>query len=131
MSSIRMEDSRPTLIDDGVHVDDQTMPLNRSFWAFFTANLVLSNWVIGILVIVLGMNFWSGLAVVISGNAVGAVGPALLAVMGPQTRLAQMESSRLSFGKKGTRIPSFINWLSCIGWDAVNNVPSAAAFVGF
>jgi NCS1 family nucleobase:cation symporter-1 len=131
MLTFQMEDHRPALITDGVHESDQSMPSDRSFWAFFTANLVLSTWVVGVLVIGLGMNFWWGLFVVLAGNAVGSLGPALLGVMGPKTRLTQMESSRASFGKIGTRIPSFINWLNCIGWDAVSNVPSAAAFAGF
>ena len=131
MFTVRMEDHRPALIDNGVHVDDQVMPLNRSFWAFFTVNLVLPFWVVGILVITLGMDFWSGLLVIVIGNAVGAGLTAVLATMGPKTRLSQMESSRASFGKAGTRIPSFLNWITCIGWDVVNNVPSAAAFVGF
>jgi NCS1 family nucleobase:cation symporter-1 len=49
--------------------------------------------------------------------------------MGPATGLTQMEDSRFAFGRGGTRLPSLLNWICCVGWDAVNNVPSTIALI--
>jgi NCS1 family nucleobase:cation symporter-1 len=46
--------------------------------------------------------------------------------MGPKLGLAQMAAARLPFGKS-IIVPGILNWLSCIGWDAVNNVFGAIA----
>jgi NCS1 family nucleobase:cation symporter-1 len=40
--------------------------------------------------------------------------------------MAQMPLARLPFGKSIV-VPGVLNWLSCIGWDGVNNVFGAAA----
>ena len=40
-----------------------------------------------------------------------------------------MEASRRALGRLGLRLPAFLNWIYCIGWDAVNNVPAAAALI--
>jgi NCS1 family nucleobase:cation symporter-1 len=51
--------------------------------------------------------------------------------MGPQTRFSSLEGSRFSFGRAGVRIPALFNWVNCVGWDAVNNIPAAAALAAF
>ncbi len=105
------------------------MPLEHVFWSHFSRNLGSSGWVIGVLAAALGLGFWWGLAAILVGNVLGSIPVAFCAVMGPKTGLTQMEDSRFAFGQAGTRLPSLINWLCCVGWDAVNNVPSTIALV--
>ena len=131
MFGIGMEDHRPSLIIDGVAEEQQTMSVKKTFWPFFTSNLNLGYWLVGVLLAVMDLDITTAVIVVLLGNLIASIPPSLLALMGPRTGLTQMESSRASFGKRGIIAPSIINWISCIGWDAINNVPSAAAFVGF
>jgi NCS1 family nucleobase:cation symporter-1 len=59
----------------------------------------------------------------------GCIPVGLNATIGPPTGLTQIEISRFSFGRLGTRIPSALNWVCAVGWDAVNNVPSVLGIV--
>ena len=68
----------------------------------------------------------SSILAVIVGNLVGSYFVGLLSTMGPKLGLAQMAAARLPFGKS-IILPGLLNWLSCIGWDAVNNVFGAIA----
>lgn len=129
MSALRMEGFSPDVVEKGISEQDQTMSLEKVFWSHFSPNLVPAAWVIGVLIVVIGLDFWTGLLAVIVGNILGSLPVALAGLIGPKTRLTQMETSRFSFGKTGARVPAFINWVSCVGWDAVNNVPSVVALI--
>ncbi len=126
---LRVESSGTAVVEHAVSEDQQTMPLENVFWSHFSRNLGPSGWVIGVLAAALGLGFWWGLAAIFIGNVMGSLPVAFCAVMGPKTGLTQMEDSRFAFGQAGTRLPSFINWLCCVGWDAVNNVPSTIALI--
>jgi NCS1 family nucleobase:cation symporter-1 len=127
--SIRVEDTGTAIVDGAVPVEQQTMALENVFWSHFSRNLGPAGWVIGVLAASLGLGFWWGLAAILVGNLLGSVPVALCALMGPQTGLTQMEDSRFAFGQAGTRLPSLINWICCVSWDAVNNVPSTIALI--
>src|ERR687886_439486 len=129
MSALRMEDISPAVVEQGISEQDQTMTLEKVFWSHFSPNLVPAAWVIGVLVVVIGLDFWTGLVAIIVGNILGSLPVALAGLIGPKTRLTQMEASRFAFGKTGARVPAIINWASCVGWDAVNNVPSVVALI--
>jgi NCS1 family nucleobase:cation symporter-1 len=129
LRGIRVEDTGTAIVEGAVHEDQRSMPLDHVFWSHFSRNLGPSGWVIGILAATLGLGFWWGLAAIVIGNLLGSVPVAFCALMGPQTGLTQMEDSRFAFGRAGTRLPSFINWICCVGWDAVNNVPSTIALI--
>lgn len=126
---MKVEATSSAAVLQSVSPDLQTMKADRVFWSHFAPNLAPSAWVIGILVVSLGLTGWTGIMVLLLGNIMGSLPVALCAVMGPKTGLPQMEASRFSFGKTGKRLPAFINWANCVGWDAVNNVPSALAFI--
>ena len=113
----------------GVPEGQRPMTLEKVFWSHFTPNLVPAAWLVGGLLAIIGLGFWPGLAAVVIGNILGATPVALLALLGPKTGLTQIETSRFSFGRVGVRVPAAVNWVSCVGWDAVNNVPSALALV--
>ena len=123
----KIEGSDPETVERPVPPVLQTMAPDRIFWSHFSPNLAPAAWVIGVLVVSLGLSGWLAFIVLVAGNVIGALPVAACAVMGPDTGLPQMEASRFSFGSTGKRLPAFINWINCIGWDAVNNVPSAIA----
>lgn len=129
IGGIRVEDTGTAIVDGAVPHDQQTMALENVFWSHFSRNLAPAGWVIGVIAASLGVGFWWGLAAIVAGNLLGSLPVALCATMGPQTGLTQMEDSRFAFGQAGTRLPSFINWVCCVSWDAVNNVPSTIALI--
>ena len=107
----------------------QTMRLDRVFWSHFSPNLGPGGWVVGVLLVHLGLDLPSGIAAIALGNLLGALPVALCAVIGPVTGLPQMESARRVFGRRGLAPPAALNWIYCVGWDAVNNVPAAVALI--
>ncbi len=124
-----MEESNPAVVEQGIAEPEQTMTLEKVFWSHFSPNLVPAGWVLGVLLVVTGLDFWTGLLAIGLGNILGSFPVALCATIGPKTGLTQIEASRFAFGKIGTRVPAFLNWVNCVGWDAVNNVPSAIALI--
>lgn len=124
-----MEGTGASAVSEPVPAAEKTMRLDRVFWSHFSPNLGPGGWVTGVLLVHLGLDFRWGLAAILIGNLVGALPVALAAAIGPKTGLPQMESSRRALGRKGLRLPAFLNWIYCIGWDAVNNVPAAAALI--
>lgn len=100
----------------------------RIFSVWFTPNLVPAAFFIGTLAAAdfLQVGFVTGVLAIIVGTVIGSVLVGALSTMGPATGMAQMPLSRLPFGKSIV-VPGVLNWLSCIGWDGVNNVFGAAA----
>lgn len=129
MPILRMESVSPAVVEQGVSGADQTMTIEKVFWSHVTPNLLPAAWVVGVLLPLLGLDIWAGLLAIVVGNLIGALPVALAGLMGPRTGLTQIEVSRFAFGKAGARFPAAINWLMCLGWDAVNNVPSAIALL--
>ena len=102
--------------------------VNRVFTVWFTPNLVPAAFFIGTLVTLdfLKLGFVTSLLAIVVGNLVGAYFVGLLSTMGPKLGLAQIPAARLPFGKSIV-VPGILNWLSTIGWDAINNVFGAIA----
>ena len=64
------------------------------------------------------------------GNLVGALPVAFAAAIGPVHRAAADGGvASCARSTAGLRLPAFLNWIYCVGWDAVNNVPAAAALL--
>ncbi len=126
---ILMEERSAAAVTERLDPSRQTMRLDRVFWSHFSPNLGPGGWVTGVLLVHLGLDLRTGLLAILVGNVVGAIPVALAAMIGPVTGLPQMESSRRAFGRDGLRLPAFLNWIYCVGWDAVNNVPAAAALL--
>jgi NCS1 family nucleobase:cation symporter-1 len=124
-----VEDVNLDLIDRGITADVQTMALDKVFWSHFCINLGPATWVLGALIIGIGLDFRTGVIAILLGNVLGSLPVGLNAMLGPRTGLTQIEISRFSFGRLGTRIPSAFNWVCAVGWDAVNNVPSVLGFL--
>ena len=126
---LTMEGTSAATVTEPVPPAQKTMRLDRVFWSHFSPNLGPGGWVVGVLLVHLGLGLRSGIAAILLGNLIGALPVAFAAAIGPVTGLPQMEASRRVLGQRGIRLPSFLNWIYCIGWDAVNNVPAAAALV--
>jgi len=115
------------LIERGVLGSAQTMTLEKVFWSHLSNTLAPATWVLGALLVGIGLDFRSGLIALIVGNLGAGIVVGACATIGPSTGLTQIEISRFSFGRIGTRMPAFLNWICSVGWDAVNNVPSVLA----
>lgn len=102
--------------------------VGRIFTVWFTPNLVPAAFAIGTLAAAdfLSLGFVSGLLAIVVGNLIGAFVVALLSQMGPQTGMAQMPLARLAYGKSIV-LPGLLNWITCIGWDGINNIFGAVA----
>jgi len=124
-----IEDVSSRAVEHGVARELQTMAPDKVFWSHFCINLCPASWVLGALLIGIGLDFKLGLLAILLGNAIGCLPVGLNATLGPRTGLTQIEISRFSFGALGTRVPSALNWFCAVGWDAVNNVPSVLALV--
>lgn len=128
-AAFALEDVAASLVSDGVSAGRQTMSREKVFWSHFCTNCAPVTWVLGALIAGLGLDFRSGLLALVLGNVLGALPVGLCSTLGPRTGLTQIEISRFSFGRLGTRLPATLNWVSAVGWDAVNNVPSVLALV--
>jgi NCS1 family nucleobase:cation symporter-1 len=128
-AGVRAEDTSIQIVAAGVPANQQTMSLEKVFWSHFSPNIAVSGWIIGILLIAAGLDFWSALGAVLLGNVLGGVPPAFAAVMGPRNGRTQMETSRSSFGRLGIRVPAALNWINGVGWNAVNNVIASVALL--
>jgi|GEM_PF-1465001 NCS1 family nucleobase:cation symporter-1 len=129
MAKIRMERTPHSLITDGVMEHEQTLAAQKPFWVMFVANIGVATWLMGVLIAGMGFNFTDAMFVLLLGGIIGSALPAVMAILGPLTRLSQMEMGRFSLGKMGKKLPAFLNWFGTIGWDVVNNLLSAAAFI--
>jgi NCS1 family nucleobase:cation symporter-1 len=127
--NVLIEDVSASIVEDGVTPDRQTMGAEKVFWSHFSTNLTPATWVLGALLVVIGLDFKTGLLAIIIGNIIGCAPAGACATIGPRTGLTQIEISRFSFGRLGTRVPAFLNFFNAISWDAVGNVPSALALV--
>ena len=127
--NLLVEDVGTGIVEGAVPVERQTMTLDKVFWSHFSTNLAPATWVLGALLVGIGLDFRTGLLAIVVGNVLGCLPVGLNATLGPRTGLTQIEISRFAFGRNGTRVPSSLNWLCAVGWDAVNNVPSVLALV--
>ncbi|GAN60483.1 cytosine permease [Acetobacter cibinongensis] len=124
-----MEDLSEASVREPVPDHLKTMRVDSVFWSHFSPNLGPGGWVTGALLISMGLDFRTGVMAIVLGNIIGALPVALAASIGPATGLTQMEASRRALGRLGVRPPAFLNWIYCVGWDAVNNVPAATALI--
>ena len=126
-----MERTHHSLITDGVLEQEQTLHVSKPFWVFFAGNIGLPTWLMGVLVAGMGINFAEAMFILILGNAIGAILPATIAILGPRSKLSSIELSRFALGTFGKRIPAALQWIACVSWDSVNNLLAASALVLF
>lgn len=95
------------------------------FTLWLGANLTIADFALGFLPISMGLSWWWSIGALLVGNVLGAIAIGLCAGMGPSYGLPQLMISRFSFGRRGGYAPSFLNYLTTLGWFTVNNILGA------
>lgn len=102
---------------------------NRSLsLLWFGAAISIAEVMTGTLIAPLGLK--DGMMAIIIGHIIGTLILFLAGVIGSQSKLASIESSRISFGKYGSYFFSVMNILQLIGWTAVMVITAAKAIDG-
>ena len=114
----------------------EAIPLDRrhgSPWQLFATwsapNLEFATVFVGVLaVFVFGLPFWTAMAALVVGNALGCITHGILSSWGPRDGVAQMVLGRTAFGTRGNILPAALNTVMAgLGWFAVNSVSGALA----
>lgn len=96
-----------------------------TFW--FSANLNILTWFTGALGIILGLSFVKSVEAIVLGNVLGTAFLAVTSSQGPRHGLPQIAASGQVFGRVGLKIFGTVNWLSNVGWFAVDIVLGVVA----
>jgi len=114
----------------------EAIPLDRrhgSPWQLLATwsapNLEFATVFVGVLaVFAFGLPFWTAMAALVVGNALGCITHGLLSSWGPRDGVAQMVLGRTAFGTRGNILPAALNTVMAgLGWFAVNSVSGALA----
>lgn len=89
-----------------------------TFW--FSANLNILTWFTGALGIILGLSFGETALAILLGNILGTLFLGATSRQGPLHGLPQIAASGLVFGSSGLKLFGPLNWLSNVGWFAVD-----------
>lgn len=100
---------------------------SQLFSLWFSANLGMPAWLVGVLGPVLGLDLGQTLFAIILGNIIASLLVGLTAKAGTGQGLAQLPLSRSIFGRRGNYLPSFLNTLSAIGWYTINTAVGGEA----
>lgn len=93
------------------------------FTLWFSANLEFATLTVGVLAVSLfGMSFTQAAMAIVIGTVVGALCVGLLTTFGYRWGVPQLIQSRSAFGFFGNFLPAALNFVSGVGWYAVNTV---------
>lgn len=92
---------------------------------WFGAAVSIAEILTGALIAPLG--FTQGIVAIISGHVIGCTLLYFAGLIGANSGMYAMESSRISFGRQGSYIFSVLNILQLIGWTAVMIIGAAKA----
>lgn len=87
------------------------------FWPWFGANVSVLGLGYGAYVFSFGISFWQAVLVGLVGIIVSFILCGVIATAGKRGSAPTMVLSRAAFGIRGNRLPSFISWLLCVGWE--------------
>ena len=96
-----------------------------TFW--FSANLNILTWFTGAIGILLGLSFIETVGAILVGNVFGTLFLAITSSQGPRHGLPQIAASGHIFGPLGLKFFGPINWLSNVGWFAVDIILGVVA----
>lgn len=103
---------------DAVPRARRTMTFRKAVTMWLGANVVVTTILTGML-LVPDLPFGQAMLIVFAGSVVGAVGLALVGLMGTRTGLSTMVLARASFGTRGSKLPSAVNVVVLVGWSWV------------
>jgi NCS1 family nucleobase:cation symporter-1 len=81
--NLAFEDFDASIVADRVPPARQTMSLEKIFWSHFCTNLAPVTWVLGALLVGIGLDFKTGLLALAIGNVLGGLPVGLNATIGP------------------------------------------------
>lgn len=101
------------------------------FWTWMSPNLEFATVFVGAVGIVLfGGSFWSVVAGIVAGSALGSITHGVLSSWGPRLGVPQMVQGRAAFGYWGNALPAALNTFTAgVGWFIVNSVSGAFALM--
>lgn len=76
------------------------------------------------------LGFFKGIAAIVSGHIIGCVLLFLAGLIGARARKSAMETTKMSFGQKGSILFSVLNILQLVGWTAIMIYDGALAAGG-
>jgi NCS1 family nucleobase:cation symporter-1 len=100
---------------------------NSLFYLWFGSNLTVADFALGVLVEYYGLTIFYTIIALLIANIFGGLLVGIMSYLGPSTGMGQMEISKKSFGSKGGRVFSSLQFLNTIGWLSVNLIISARA----
>jgi NCS1 family nucleobase:cation symporter-1 len=98
--------------------EHRTMTFSKAVAMWLGANVVVTTILTGML-LVPDLPYLQALWIVAAGSALGAIGLALVGVMGTRTGLPTMVLARGAFGVRGSNLPAAVNLVILIGWSWV------------
>ncbi|MDA8195024.1 MAG: cytosine permease [Thermaerobacter sp.] len=99
----------------------------QQFTLWWSANLGMPPFLVGVLGPVLGLSLLQTVWAVVLGNIIASLLLGITAAVGIGYGLAQMPLSRALFGHKGNYFPAALNALSSLGWYVVNTAVGGTA----
>jgi NCS1 family nucleobase:cation symporter-1 len=99
------------------------IPLNERWakprdvgWLWAGASVQIEYFIYGAILMTFGFTFWQALSIIIIGN-LSYVLLGLSSLQGPQAGTTVFGSNRAAFGPNGSRIISFFNWITQLGFE--------------
>jgi len=102
----------------GTSREHRTMTFGKATAMWLGANVVVTTILTGML-LVPDLPYLQAMGIVLFGSLLGAIGLALVGVMGTRTGLPTMVLSRGAFGIRGSNLPAAVNMVILIGWSWV------------
>lgn len=109
-------------------MSDNYVSTKNQILLWFGAAVSIAEIMAGALLAPLGLR--NGLFAIFFGHIIGAIILFLAGIIGAKSRLSAAQSSRISFGEKGSFAFSILNILQLIGWTAVMITGGAQALNG-
>jgi nucleobase:cation symporter-1, NCS1 family len=91
----------------------------QQFWIWLGANISPLGWVAGAVGPQLGLSLIQSIAIIVAGQATGALLFGVFTLMGKRTGVAQFALGRMAFGRRGNNAPSIINGLITLAWIGI------------
>lgn len=98
------------------------------FWLWFGGLIGIVDFVIGAVVVSLGLSLGEALSAIVIGD-LSFVLIGLAAMAGPEAGTTTIVISRAPFGIRGNFLPAVLSWLTIVGWEGVNSVTGVLTVV--
>lgn len=107
---------------ESVGQEERHGTVRSQFTLWLGSNLTIADFALGFLPVSLGLPWPWIIVSILLGNVAGSLLVGACSAMGPTYGVPQLIIGRYSFGKIGGLLPALLNYVSTIGWFAVNNI---------